>query len=62
MKAKTKKVLVILGGLVMSAFFLYSGYGEWRDARQIAAAGKSTTGEVIVNPDFTSTWTIDRPE
>ncbi len=21
-----------------------------------------TTGEVIVNPDFTSTWTIDRPE
>jgi hypothetical protein len=51
MKAKTKKVLVILGGIVMSAFFLYSGYGEWRNSRRLAAEGRSTTGEVLEATD-----------
>jgi len=54
MSAKSKKILSIIGLLVMGVVFIFVGSKDLVHSRQLAALGKATTGQVVDGEDDVS--------
>ena len=54
MSSKSKKILSIIGLLVMGVVFIFVGSKDMVHSRQLAALGKTTTGQVIDGEDDVS--------